>query len=310
MRATKSVGNVVLALVVLLGATLAWTGTVSAGALYTTYGAFQIGDYGDNSGSYVPAGASWVNNQEAAGFGAYNNNYDCYSYGTAGSAEWTWSGLTQGSQYDVYASWSYSGNRTTNAQYTINGATPVSVNQQNSATSAYYHLLMDQPTAPFALLGTATVGKDGKVDVVLSNTVSNQYLMADAVAIRPGPVRIIDDSFAGFSGNNVAHYYGENYYYDVSHVPGYTTPTPGTGYALDSTSSAQWAFTGLADGTYKVYATWASSGTIQSNGQTSVPWSIVGTSLGGNVDQRNGPYRDSLSGDLQSVDAPIGNCWP
>ena len=30
MRATKSVGNVVLAPVVLLGATLAWTGTVSA----------------------------------------------------------------------------------------------------------------------------------------------------------------------------------------------------------------------------------------------------------------------------------------
>ena len=195
-----------------------------------------------------------------------------------------------------------------------NGAPPVSVNQQNSATRAYYHLLMDQPTAPFALLGTATVGKDGKVDVVLSNTVSNQYLMADAVAIRPGPVRIIDDSFAGFSGNNVAHYYGENDDYDVSHVPGYTTPTPGTGYALDSTSSAQWAFTGLADGTYKVYATWASSGTIQSNGQTSVPWSIVGTSLGGNVDQRNGPYRDSLSGDLQSVDgrhlATVGRNGP
>ena len=118
-------------------------------------------------------------------------------------------------------------------------------------------------TNPAALVGTVKVGSDGTIDVVSTSTNAGQYLIADAVMIHPGAIRTIDDSFAGFSGNAYVGDYGDaGYYYPVDR--GYTRTAarcrrPGMNGAG---AVAQWAFTGLADGTYSVYAAWAHEGSI------------------------------------------------
>ncbi|MBF0413765.1 MAG: PQQ-binding-like beta-propeller repeat protein [Desulfamplus sp.] len=86
--------------------------------------------YGQNFGSFSPSatsGASWGSSDDPSDFqtnylytGTQNRTY---------TAEWSFINLVAG-KYDVYAWWVAGSNRSQNVQYTINGSTVVTVNQE------------------------------------------------------------------------------------------------------------------------------------------------------------------------------------
>jgi RHS repeat-associated protein len=93
------------------------------------------------------------------------------------SAIWT-PNVAQGGQYEVYARWTASANRASNATYTVthaNGATAVAVNQQTNGGA-------------WNLLGTFTLASGTAHNVTLTDQ-ANGYVIADAIRLVPVAVQ-------------------------------------------------------------------------------------------------------------------------
>ncbi len=190
----------------------------------------------------------------------------------ASVASWQFDGLAPG-RYQVAATWVAHPNRATNAPYTILDS--VGGNQLN-------RVLVNQELAPddFNDDGTewenlAIVTVTGSTLVVELSNAANEFVIADAIRIRPTmspetPAGLIiddgDSRFSKTSGWNVSHL-SNGYLVDVTNAP-----------AGNGSRVATWAFDGLTPGNYVVAATW----TTNQNRATNAPYSI----------------RDGVGGDL------------
>ena len=116
-----------------------------------------------------------------------NTEYD-FSPGSASVATWTFSNLTVGSQWDVLSTWKLQNNRSQAAPYTIQGGSPITINQELAPAADL--VLNDGTTAPnsynFQRIGTATVGVGGNVTVTLSGA-ADDWVIVDAIALRQIP---------------------------------------------------------------------------------------------------------------------------
>ncbi|MDF1643897.1 MAG: DUF6531 domain-containing protein [Pseudomonadales bacterium] len=117
--------------------------------------------------SYI---GSWTNSTSVGHY--YESDYQYHASGAgANSVNW-YLNVTTAASYDLYASWTASTNRASNAKYTIhhsNGSDTVSVNQQ-------------QDGGQWNLLGTYTL--DNASTVSLSDD-ANGYVIADGITILP-----------------------------------------------------------------------------------------------------------------------------
>ena len=184
------------------------------------------------------------------GVGAEGDNRNASIFGGTKVARWSFTNLTPG-QYRVSATWVPSAVRATDAPYTIfNGGSiirTVDVNQQVAPSGSPE---LTDLVVPWQDLGGLVNITGNALHVKLTN-VANGYVMADAIRIEriaDLPV-IIDDGDPGFAietgswGTGTAGANGDNR--NASTIGGLKV--------------ARWAFTGLAPGQYRVYATWAAS---------------------------------------------------
>ncbi len=225
--------------------------------------------------------------------GGYNRDI-AHSNDAAAAATWTFTGLADG-RYDVVASWSIHANRSTEVLYSVGGGPAVQVNQEKFGVGPYLPGTPASNTYLFHYLGGPVTVTGGSLSVEATNNRSgpNDYMIADAVAIRPaGPRTLImdnrSDGFAtNFTGGN-----SEGFLAGIQ----YTAPNAGSA-AMSST----WSFTDLAPGDYQVFATWST----HSNRSQASPFSVSsgGSPLGDTirVNQEASPYRNDRT-DLQNVD--------
>ena len=75
---------------------------------------------------YFETGGGWSDDQSAAVQSAYNGDQRLSPASAGSSAAWTFAGLSAGSYYDVYVTWSPESGASAQAQYSVtDGATPV-----------------------------------------------------------------------------------------------------------------------------------------------------------------------------------------
>ena len=237
-------------------------------------------------------GSGWGGNSNEG----YNKDIR-YSNSADATATWTFAGLADG-QYDVLASWTLHANRSSDISYAVGGAPAVHVNQEKHGTGLYMQGSPVSTSIPhlFDYLDGPVTVSGGSLSVTATNnrSGSSDYLIADAVAIRPAAPRtaIIDNHSAAYTtdftgGNNTQGF------------------LRGIDYTASNASSANmessWTFTDVADGTYKVYATWDT----HANRTQAAPYSVWDGSgqLGSTipVNQEASPFRYA-GRDLQAVD--------
>lgn len=242
--------------------------------------AFDVGAYEfDGPANFAPrviddsdaTGYSLVGNWVQYTGQGLNNNLDYAAKGSGtNTATWTFSDIPDGS-YRVYATWTANRNRADNAPFTVydgsTSLTTVSVNQKLAPVD-----LPNTAGADWHLLGTFEIN-NGSVAVRLSNA-ANGYVIADAIRLeqvgQAPPTdnsRVIDDSDP--TGYNTTgewvHYLGQGLYTSVDYAA-----------AGNGTSTANWTFSDLVPGNYRVFATW----TPLSNRATDAPYTVLdGTSV-------------------------------
>jgi sugar lactone lactonase YvrE len=142
----------------------------------------------DSSTAFQATSGTWSPGT-AAGSAYLGSDHEAASAGA--SATWTFSGLTPGATYTVYATWPAASNRATNVPYTVtaNGATtPTSTVNQRSAPSISVANSGPTGATPWSWteLGSYvyTVGADGKLVVGISSAGTTGKVEADAVMIQ------------------------------------------------------------------------------------------------------------------------------
>ncbi len=236
----------------------------------------------------VEAGPGWGGNSNE-GF----NKDIRYSNDANATATWTFNGLADG-EYDVLASWSLHPNRSSDVSYTAGGNPAVHVNQEKHGTGLYLEGSPASSTYLFDYLDGPVTVSGGSLTVTASNNNSggNDYLIADAVAIRPAEARtyIMDNNSADYA-TDFPHANGEGFLAGIHHT---------AGGAASADMESTWSFTDLADGMYKVYATWST----HANRTQAAPFSVSdGNGQVGNtvpVNQEGNPYGNTR--DLNDVD--------
>jgi len=99
------------------------------------------------------------------------------------SASWTISGLTEGSQWQVYSTWDPAANRSTAAPYTINGA-GTTVNQELAPAADLVLADPDGVGMDFQAIG-GIVTVDGTAQIVVTQSgASDDWVMIDGLALR------------------------------------------------------------------------------------------------------------------------------
>jgi hypothetical protein len=115
------------------------------------------------------------------------NDTSRFTFG-GGSATWTFLGLENG-EYEVAASWSYSGNRAPDAFYTVQGSSAIVVNQKVEATGG--PLLTDalDQEISFQMLTISALVTDGTLTVTINDGPGGSTVdaVADAIAIQAIP---------------------------------------------------------------------------------------------------------------------------
>ena len=171
------------------GLVLALAGTGQAAVIPATDGVntdWMVIDsatsFDDASGAFAKVGFGGVPNEHDSWAG--NSWHDSPSGTGDDTATWTFKGLTNGI-YEVAVSWSATGNRPTNAPYSIDGGTPILVDQTAFATD----LTLTATSGPshndvFDRISTTALVSDGDLSVVLSDNGVDGYPIADAVGIR------------------------------------------------------------------------------------------------------------------------------
>ena len=139
----------------------------------------QIIDDGDASFSSVGFtryfASGYEGHEEDVHFTAGNSSGDQVS--------WTFSDLSPGI-YRVSASWVHHANRATNAPYTINGGSPIRINQELAPNNASFTSVRDSDSGTyFADLDSGfSLPSGGTITVTLSDA-ANEFVIADAVRI-------------------------------------------------------------------------------------------------------------------------------
>lgn len=231
--------------------------------------------------SAILTGATWT-----YGGGGYNND-NRHSNVASAVATYTFTGLSAG-LYDVMATWPTHANRSSNVSFSLNGAPAIHVNQE--LTGAGVYTAGSTPASIFHYLGGPVAASGGQITVTLSNNNSgpNDYLLADAVALRPaGPRSIVmDNTSTGFAttftGGNTEGFMGGIKY---------TSPNAGAANEVST-----WSFAGVPAGRYRVLSTWSTN----ANRTQVAPYSMWdgSTQLGAaTVNQEAGPNR-GYGGDM------------
>jgi hypothetical protein len=136
----------------------------------------------DADGTFALVGA-WTSRSLTTDAWLQNGAFSAAGTG-ADTATWTFLGLDAGT-YDVAVSWSTQSNRATDAPYSVNGATPVDVNQ--SVLAAGPPELSDGGSIiKFETIATNVTVTGGSLEVQLTDDADN-YVIADAVAIHKVP---------------------------------------------------------------------------------------------------------------------------
>ncbi len=218
----------------------------------------------DNGGAgYAPGAFATGPRPEGYQFDA---DYASGSGGAAtATATWTFSGLADG-QYQVAATWVPDIDRATAAPYTINGGTPILINQTlspNDFAANQYHNQI--PAPPWAILGTVTVsGGGGVITVTLSNAnvPINQLVGADAIRIVRAEPNVVttDTNFALINNGDPGYSCAPNCNLSVLSVNPGATPAFNEevhSMAADGTGdTATWNFD-LEQGTYEIAVAWS-----------------------------------------------------
>ena len=226
------------------------------------------------------------------GFNSASNN-------TAAFADYTYSGLTPGMQYRVFATWRQAGqaNVSTVVPYTLSdGGGVVNVNQQ-AVTGPANDLLRPDTNGSgtaffrFQHLGTVTEGGNGVITARINGPATGGFSLSDAVILAEVPtgVTVIDNGGAGYTQT------------------GFTSQASTTAFDSDQAFNtaannggfATWNFTGVADGIYDIFATWDQDG--QANLSTAAPYTI---SDGGGlvtVNQELAPLMDIILDDTDNA---------
>jgi len=102
--------------------------------------------------------------------------------GGTNTATWTFKDLPMG-YYQVANHWTIHGNRATDSPFSINGGTPIDINQENAPVG--FDLYDGTEDLPFQVLGIATpVG--GQITLQLTDD-ADEHVIADAAAIKSVP---------------------------------------------------------------------------------------------------------------------------
>jgi hypothetical protein len=128
----------------------------------------------DGDPGYSETGSGWKANTS----GGFQGDSRYHTKGSgADKATWTFSGLPAGT-YQVQATWKPASTNASNAPYSVNGGTPVLVNQQVAPND----ILSDAYTTFWKVLGTYTVGSGGTLTVQLSDA-ANGRVVADGIRV-------------------------------------------------------------------------------------------------------------------------------
>jgi RHS repeat-associated protein len=224
----------------------------------------------NQSPQYHESGTNWASWNDT---NAYQGDFRYHAAGDGtDTASWTFSGLTAGEDFQLFATWTADSNRATNAPFTVlDGNTPLATVQMNEQFAPSEQTLDNHAWQSIGTYHTDT----GSLTVQLADN-ANGYVIADAVCAvevpavttAPSTVDNGDAAYAeqgsGWLGWSESGAYQGDFRY---HAPGAGQDT------------ATWTFQDLdPNATYQVYATWSA----QSNRATDAPYTILDntTSLG------------------------------
>ncbi len=184
------------------------------------------------------------------------------------TATWAFTNLAAGKYY-LSASWRAEGNRTTAAQYAVDG-TPAAVVDQSSAQSFGFD--EEVFSAGYARLSSfngyvARSISNGSLQVTVSSAVPGLYLMADSVRLERAPqdvekVYVVDnEDTTGYTETGTWSTWEADPYDHRNNIR----------YTSDPTATATFNFTGLDDGVYRVSATWTPGETRPDDATYSIP---------------------------------------
>ena len=164
------------------------TSSLTAQAAIVTVDGWTVNDDSftdDAAGTYSEVFP--FNAPSSVGDNGHWNDTSRFTFG-GGSATWTFSGLENG-EYEVAASWSYSGNRAPDAFYTVQGSSAIVVNQTVEATGG--PLLTDAlaQEISFQMLTISALVTDGTLTVTINDGPGDNIVdaVADAIAIQAIP---------------------------------------------------------------------------------------------------------------------------
>ncbi|MAE64839.1 MAG: hypothetical protein CMJ18_11275, partial [Phycisphaeraceae bacterium] len=157
-------------------------------------GVIEIDD-GD-AGYAEPAGTWWSNVNPVPDDVAVENDYR-FSDSTTARAQWTFTGLNPGTQFDVQVTWPDAEARPSAVSYEVtdaSGATPVSVNQKLAPNGAAFH------GRPWQSLGTFAADAAGSLSVELTGS-SAGLVAADAARLVVPGAALPDARHLSLDGN-------------------------------------------------------------------------------------------------------------
>ena len=159
--------------------------SLSASAAVVVVDGWRVNDDSftdDASGTYSEVAP--FNVDSGSGDAGHWTDTSRFTFG-GGSATWTFLGLANG-EYEVAASWSFSGNRAPDPFYTVQGGAAITVNQQVEATGG--PVLTDALTQDisFQILTSTAVVTDGTLTITINDGPGSNVVdaVADAIAIR------------------------------------------------------------------------------------------------------------------------------
>jgi hypothetical protein len=144
---------------------------------------------GDSIGAMTGSFASDASGWQTGSANYWNDTEWDFAPGAGSTATWTFGNMAVGSEWTIYSTWKPQGNRSQVAPYTIQGGTPILVNQEPAPAA---DLVLDDGTATapssynFQKIGTGTVNATGELVVTLGSA-DDDWVIVDAVAIRAIP---------------------------------------------------------------------------------------------------------------------------
>jgi len=219
----------------------------------------------------------------------HSHNQDLtYAYASWGDRPTTWNAtdLPDG-EYRVWASWFAGNNRATDAAYTIStevSSRTVDINQRVAPTNS-------EELGNWQLLDTVTVS-NGTIHVELSNIASNGIVIADGIWIEPvqldeAQIRTVDAGGINYSETGINWFHRQaNWYSAVESNFRYSKSTW-------SSTTAEWTFDDISEGTWEVFASWQHGGNFTSEAVYTID---AGSEQFRSINQQEAPSDLSIDG--------------